>query len=77
MVRCARLALWITEDAGSDRDRYGGRIGLKVEGRTNGRKGMEKGGMSVEVEESEKAKEQEEGANKRGTRGNAAGYRIG
>lgn len=52
-------------------------IGLKVEGRTNGRKGMEKGGMRVEVEESEKAKEQEEGANKRGTRGNAAGYRIG
>lgn len=36
-------------------------------------KGMEKGGISL----AKKTKEQEESANKKGTRGNVAGYWVG
>ena len=58
----------------------GGMIGQvrdEVKKQNKQRKRVKKEETGTEVEESEKAKEQEEGANKRGTRGNAAGYRIG
>lgn len=47
----------------------------RVKGRKKGKrgKGMEKGGVSLEIEGSEKGKKQERGANKRDTRGKAIG----